>query len=395
VVGACAAEAPLPPAAGGAGEAGAAGLGGDGGRGGVVAATFRVSPDGSDDNDCSAAAPCRTLQYAAVVAAPGSVVVVDDGAYAGFHTVHDGVTFRAAGSGAVIDSGAGDAPDNVDVTGNDGVVVEGFTIVGAERAGVRVISSGDVVIRGNVIRGSGMWGILTGFAPRIRIIANETHGTVVEHGIYVSNSDGGGDDPVIYGNHSHDNYGNGIQINGDCHAGGDGVITGAVLEANHVHHNGHKGLSMISAPGVRVVNNLVHDNGFAGGAAAIHLVNEPHCGESFATRDGVVVNNTIVEAALPAVRMDDGASGNLVFNNILVAPEAVIDDVGGNRLASNLAAATPHGLGLDGALRPAPGGPASNAGLALFAGAAAPPVDYAGAARPLGPAIDLGAYEVE
>ena len=38
------------------------------------------------------------------------------------------------------------------------------------------------------------------------------------------------DNPVIRSNETYDNHGNGIQVNGDCGSGGDGSITGAVID---------------------------------------------------------------------------------------------------------------------------------------------------------------------
>jgi hypothetical protein len=379
-----------------AGPGGAGGGGAGGGTGGAPpTATFHVSPQGNDDNDCSEAAPCRTLQYAAVVAsAEGSLVLVADGEYAGFHSLHDRVTFRAAGDAAVVSSVVGDALDLIEV-GSDGVTVEGFVVRGAPRAGIRVAGCEDVVIRGNRVADSAMWGILTGFAPRVRIVGNETYGTLGEHGIYVGNSNVEDDAPVIAGNHSHDNQGNGIQINGDCEAGGDGTIGGALVEGNHVHHNGQKGLSMISAPRVRIVNNVLHDNGSDGGAAGIHLVNQPNCDEALSTRDGVVVNNTVVEPALTAIRMNDGATGNLVFNNLLVSATPLSDEVGGNQEASNYAEEDAGVFAFDALFRPAAGSPAADAGIASFTTADAPSTDYDGSERPRGVAVDLGAFEIE
>jgi Right handed beta helix region len=88
--------------------------------------------------------------------------------------------------------------------------------------------------------------------------------SVAEHGIYVSNS---GDRPVIRRNHVWGNSGNGIHMNADLSQGGDGLITGAVVEANVIHGNGRTGGSGINGDGVqgsRIVNNILYDNHASG-----------------------------------------------------------------------------------------------------------------------------------
>src|SRR5262245_39338268 len=77
---------------------GTGGTGTGGGSSGVACADtpppdgtlYRVSMQGDDQNDCTDANPCRTIQHAAdVVDQPGSVILVDDGDYVGFHSVHN------------------------------------------------------------------------------------------------------------------------------------------------------------------------------------------------------------------------------------------------------------------------------------------------------------------
>jgi len=58
-----------------------------------------------------------------------------------------------------------------------------------------------------------------------------------EHGIYVGNS---GDRPVIRRNVVWGNNANGIHMNGDLSQGGDGIISGAIVEGNIIHDNGSR-----------------------------------------------------------------------------------------------------------------------------------------------------------
>jgi hypothetical protein len=356
-----------------------------------------VSVQGDDQNDCSNASPCRTIQHAAdVVDQPGSVILVDDGDYVGFHSVHDAITFRANGQNVVISSGEGGAQDNINIEGNNDVRVEGFVVRDATRTGIRVVTGSSVTVKGNRIGPNGRWGILTGFAVGVRILNNETFDSAVEHGIYVGNSDSPDDNPWICGNDSHGNQGNGIQINGDCYAGGDGMVDGALLENNHVHDNHLKGLSMISAPTIRILNNVIHDNGIDAGAGGIHLVTEPGCGDDHATSYGIVAHNTVVEPHIAAIRMNDGATGNVIFNNILISSNPAADEVGGNFISmDNLTQGDTTGLLFDTMFKPAAGSIAIDKGVASYQGENAPAVDIVGVMRPLGAGFDMGAYEVQ
>jgi parallel beta-helix repeat protein len=356
------------------------------GPGSLPTRTYYVTPRGSDRGKCSEQAPCRSLQRAAKVASEaGSLVLVADGEYAGFRSEHDSVTFRASGKGALISSGypgdEGPARDNIKIE-NDGVVLEGFVVRNGKRAGITVLEARDVVVRNNRVGPSGKWGIFTGFAVGVQIIDNETFGSKGEHGIYVSNSRDDDDRPVIRGNVSHHNNFSGIQLNGDCESGGDGKIDGALLENNLIYENNYKGLSIIAAPGIVIQNNLVHDNGIKGGAAGIHLTNQPDCDASQATNAAVVVNNTVVEPRIAALRITDDATRNLVFNNIFVSKKRpVADEVGGSHIAaSNVRASSSRGLfAADFAL--AAGGRAAAAGDVSFKDARAPQMDRLGKKR--------------
>jgi hypothetical protein len=141
-----------------------------------------------------------------------------------------------------------------------------------------------------------------------------TFNSAEEHGIYVSNSRVPDDNPIIRGNISYGNAGSGIQLNGDCYADGDGTIEGVLIEGNRVYGNDLKGLSIISAPGARIQNNVIYENGDAAGG--VHLVDEPGCNKP--TTAAIVVNNTINEPSMPGIQMNDGATGNIIFNNLIV-----------------------------------------------------------------------------
>ena len=280
--------------------------------------TLYVAPTGSDSADGGAITPWRTLQRAANLVHAGDLVIVRSGHYAGFNLTTSGTAANpivfSADPGVVVDSpNPVRTQDGINLEGASYIVIEGFTVVGMPRTGVRSVTNSHVTIRRNVGDLNGRWGILTGFSDDLLIEDNEMSRSVAEHGIYVGNS---GDRPVIRRNHVWGNSGNGIHMNGDLSQGGDGVISGAVVEANVIHGNGRTGGSGINGDGVqssRIVNNVVYDNHASG--VSLYQIDggQP-------SRNNLVAHNTLVQAADGrwAVNIQDGATGNQVVNNILL-----------------------------------------------------------------------------
>jgi hypothetical protein len=292
-------------------------------------AQFYVAADGSNSNVGTTAAPWATLQYAADRVGPGDRVVVRPGAYKGFYLDTSGVAGRPieffAEPGVLINvptDGAGNR-DGINLENASHVIIDGFAVTGMPRAGVRSVGvDGDrlathVTICNVRAYNNGYWGILTGFVNDLLIENNETSGSAVEHGIYVSNS---GDRPVIRGNQSYGNRANGIHMNGDASLGGDGVITGALVSGNTIWNNGLGGGSGINMDGVqnsRVENNLIYD----AQASGISLYQIDGGGPSSGNE---VVNNTIHQATGGrwALNIQDGAVNTTILNNILVSQHA-------------------------------------------------------------------------
>ena len=279
-------------------------------------ATFHVAMSGNDSNSGVVDEPWRTLQKAANTVSAGDTVIVEAGNYRGFNLARSGTASApiifSAQPGVLIDQPNSRTPDGINLERASYVVIEGFTVNGMQRAGIRSAVNQHATIRNNRCDLNGVWGIFSGFSDDLVIENNETSRSIEEHGIYVSNS---GDRPVIRGNRVWGNHGNGIHMNGDLSQGGDGLISGALVEGNTIYDNGEGGGSGINADGVTdsvFRNNLLYDNH----ASGISLYQIDGAAGSM---NNLVVNNTIVQAADGrwALNIQDASTGNQVFNNIL------------------------------------------------------------------------------
>jgi hypothetical protein len=389
--------------------------------------TFFVDPTGNDSAAGSATQPWRTLQKAANTVRAGDLVIVRAGHYAGLYlttsgTATDPITFHGE-PGAVVDTQNPTTQDGINLEGASYVIVEGFTVTGVPRAGIRSVVNHHVIIRNNTGDLNGRWGILTGFSDDILIENNVMSRSQAEHGIYVSNS---GDRPVIRRNVVFGNRANGIHMNGDVSQGGDGIISGALVEDNTISDNGLGGGSGINCDGVQSSlfrNNLLYNNHASG--ISLYQIDAAQ-----AARDNQILNNTIVMAndARWAINIQNASTGNVLRNNILfnqqsfrgsvaisadslpgfVSDTNVVMDrfsVDGGDTRIGLAAwraatgqdqssiiATPAALFVNFAgndYHLSVTSPARDAGATL----AAVPDDLEGAPRPQGPAWDIGAYE--
>ena len=282
-----------------------------------------VSPAGNDGNTCSSSLPCRQIRRALELVDHGDTILVADGTYKGFtvSNMHGNqgnpITIKAQGSNATVVKTT-DRPDNRDtifITWSSYITIDGLRSFNANRAAIRVDESPHVTIRNCVLGNNGVWGIFTDFSDDLLIEDNETYGSVDEHGIYASNS---GDRPVIRGNRVYNNRGNGIHVNGDISSGGDGIISGALIEGNIVYNNGRSGGSAINMDGVldsTIRNNILYNNHATGiGMYQINGGDGP--------RNNKVYHNTVHQAqdGRYALMIWDSTGPIAVRNNILYHP---------------------------------------------------------------------------
>jgi parallel beta-helix repeat protein len=279
---------------------------------------------GVDSASGSAIAPWATLERAATAVNPGDIITVRAGNYRGAEFTRSGtaalpITLRAA-SGALVNINqdiSATRRHGINLEGASHMIVEGFTVNGRGLAGIRAVLCDNVTIRNNRTDANGRWGILTGFCNDLRIENNVATNSVIEHGIYVSNS---GDRPVIRNNLISGNNANGIHMNGDFSAGGDGVISNALVENNIIFNNGTGGGSGINMDGVQ--NSLIRNNLIYGSrASGMSLYQIDGGGASTGNR---VLNNTIIvsSAGRWALNIQDAAINNTVRNNIFLSDHA-------------------------------------------------------------------------
>jgi parallel beta-helix repeat protein len=282
------------------------------------ATDYFVASTGDDGNSGTQNDPWRTLQHAADNVGPGDTVSVRAGNYAGAYIETSGtssqpIVFQAFGSEvpSITDDNP-ETPDGFNLEGASYVTVQGFTIDGRSRAGIRAVECEHVTLRNNHMDGNGSWGVLTGFCDDLLIENNVAANSGEQHGIYVSNS---GDRPVIRGNTIYGNNAAGIHMNGDGSEGGDGIISNAIVENNVIYDNGPGGGSGINCDGVQdsiIRNNLIYDEH----ASGISLYQIDGGGPS---SGNLILNNTVLVASNGrwALNIQDGAVNNTARNNVL------------------------------------------------------------------------------
>ena len=279
-------------------------------------ASWYVSPSGNDSSPCAQTSPCRQISHALTIVQPGDTIFVADGTYNAFTvdslngTAANPITIQALAQNAQVLPVSG-VRDTIFVTFSSYIVIDGLRSFNANRAAVRIDNSPNVTVQNGVYGNNAEWGIFTDFSDHLLIRNNECYGSVAQHGIYVSNS---GDWPIVRANWLHDNAGAGVQLNADASQGGDGIITGALLEDNIIYNNGSAGGGAINLDGVQystIQNNLLYNNH----ASGITMFQQD--GAAGPVGD-LVYNNTIAMASDGRwdLLVSSSVGGNTVRDNI-------------------------------------------------------------------------------
>jgi parallel beta-helix repeat protein len=404
-----------------------------------------VSPNGSDANDGSQAAPWMTIQEAVDNANPGDVIQIAAGTYVGARiersgTANDWITLTAEPGATVLINAPGpnnqhDSNLEIETWNGNGVVaywiIDGLEVANAPNWGIDIRGNSSnhshhFVVRNNDVHdngtGSEKTGIFTAFVDDVVVEGNESYGNG-EHGIYLSNS---GDRFTVRGNRLYNNMNCGLHMNADASQGGDGIISDGVVEANTIYNNGLGGCAGINMDGVTdtiVRNNLLYDNHATG--IALFQQDGAVC-----SHDNRVLNNTILnesDGRWAITLSHTSCVNNKIFNNILYTAHSfrgsielpadmitgfesdyniVMDRFSIDDGNSVIGLADWQALGYDtnsilinlsqlfvdiGAddYHLAAGSQAIDAGLML----PDVPTDLDGRPRPAGPAFDIGAYE--
>jgi len=285
----------------------------------VYSTTYYVSETGNNSNNgLSQQTAFATLQHAADIVSSGDSVLVLAGNYVGFDIRENGsqyspIVFKAIESNVVIDQQNSTTPDGINIENASWIVIDGFEVKDQPRAGIRTAVSNFITVRNNYCHNNQRWGIFTGFTDDLTVENNTCSFSADEHGIYVSNSS---DRPIIRNNHSFNNSGCGIHMNGDISQGGDGIISNAVVEGNILHDNGYGGGSAINMDGVqdsKIFNNLIYNNHATG--IAMYQIDGGD-----ASKNNKVYNNTVIQPSDGrwCIISVDGSTGNTVYNNILI-----------------------------------------------------------------------------
>ena len=293
------------------------------------AADYYVAEEGNNENGGrTQAAAWQTLQHAVDSVQPGDRIVVLPGTYSGARIERSGtaeqpILLEAATNGAVVLNRPGSACRHhsileLETWQGAGQVarwtIRGFEIANSPKYGIDIRSGRHITVRDNHVHHSAATGIFTAFSDDSLIENNSSHDNG-EHGVYCSNS---GDRPIVRGNRLYANQACGVHMNGDLSAGGDGIISGALIERNVITENGKRGGSGINLDGVvdsLIRNNLLYDNHASG--LSLFKGNGAVC-----SSNNRVYNNTVLvppDGRWAVNIPDDGGINNRVVNNILLS----------------------------------------------------------------------------
>ncbi len=250
--------------------------------------TYYVSPAGNDANNGSLAAPWRTIQKAANVVNPGDTVYVRAGVYGPYNNGNDVAVFTRSGTASApitFKNYPGEAPV-IETMVNGArkergfyinqaahLIISGFEIRGAKRAGIRITGGDFVTIEDNKVHDIrdtasvntvvGGIMVLNDFSRANIIRRNEVYDT--SRGIIVRNEGGVPiEGAVVEKNYIHDtHWWNASNVYDDKNA--DGVVcnttVGMIVRQNVITHSGDDGIDCYDSDAAIIEQNTVFNSG--------------------------------------------------------------------------------------------------------------------------------------
>lgn len=292
------------------------------------ATNYYISNSGSNSNTgLSPGMAFLTIQYAidSETLLPGDSVIVADGNYAGFdNRAHSGaagnpLVFYAAGANVRVTSSGPIRGDGINIENVNFNVIDGFIVnnMSGTADGIRVVNGDFHIVRNCTAIGNGNRGIFTGFTDDILIENNECANSVLEHGIYVSNSS---DRAIIRNNVCYGNNAAGIHMNADVSIGGDGISDDFKIYGNWIFENNQAGgLNMDGIRDAEIYNNVIFDNHSAQGIALFQI------DAAVPSTGAKIFNNTIIipsDGRWGILLRDGSHEGATIYNNIILTRHA-------------------------------------------------------------------------
>lgn len=345
------------------------------------------------------------------------------------------ITYRAVESNVRITTGSATNDDGVRLQNVNHIVIDGFVIDAMAMAGRCVAARGATAtapMTGNAVRnvvcnnaaheGFYLSQFSNGLVENNTITGSGRDGTARGHGLYLAN--GGSDNTIIRGNRisgATPSESNGIHFNGDLSVGGDGLISGLLVENNVISGNTQNGLNCDGVQDSTFRNNVVTGN--TRNAMRVYQIDG-----AAGPANLRIVNNTFTgNAGGFGVKLTEDSGGHVIFNNVLTGNGAgslcvanpafssnnnALDNLmsrDGEATTISLAAwrtqtsqdamsveTTPLAIFVSTTnFHLSMSSTARNAGRAMLGAVNAPSTDADGAMRPKGSAFDIGAFEFD
>lgn len=221
-----------------------------------------VAADGEDrpDGGWSASDPLRTASYAVEVSVPGDTIIIGPGTYEPLAVRgRRDLGITAPDGGVVFTSGTYETGAGVLIEDSESITVEGVQVV-ESLWGIRVHSSNDIILRGNIVNDIGQ--------EAIHILARSTDVTIEGNSI-----DRTGRRPGTNGEFEYRDLGEGIYLGtgGTLPDGSVDVVSGVRIVGNRISNTSAEAIDIkASVEDVIIRNNLIHDiEVHSGGAITI------------------------------------------------------------------------------------------------------------------------------